>query len=133
MNNMNPLATLKEIGAIEWRIRDAAIAPRIKSACIKRSLDNLIDTTTPARKFHGIIFACRKALDDGDTLNLLAGLSLLRSMIPTTYGMLTAGTVFRAPQGGVYVKRKGGIEEIHTSALFKHLDASAIVSVINHE
>lgn len=133
MNAMNPLATLKEISCIEWRINDANLDPRIKAACIKRSLDNLIDTTAPARKFHGIILRCRKALDDGDTLDLLAGTALLRSMIPTTYGCLTAGTAFRVPNGGFYIKRKGGIEELSTSALFKHLDAGTIVSVLNHE
>lgn len=133
MNTMNPLATLKEIGTIEWRIHDAALDPRIKAACIRRSLDNLIDTTAPARKFHGIIAKCRAALDAGDTLDLLAGTALLRTMVPVVYGMLTAGTAFRAPQGGIYVKRKGGIEEIHTTALFKHLDAAAIVSVLNHD
>ena len=133
MTTMNPLATLKEIGAIEWRIHDAALDPRIKAACIRRSLDNLIDTTAPARKFHGIIAKCRAALDAGDTLDLLAGISLLRSIIPTTYGMIPAGTAFRAQAGGIYIKRKGDIEEIHTSALFKHLDAGAIVAVLNHE
>ena len=133
MTTMNPLATLKEIGAIEWRINDAALDPRIKVACIRRSLDNLIDTTAPARKFHGIIAKCRAALDNGDTLDLLAGLALLRSMVPVTYGMIPAGTAFRVPNGGHYIKRKGGIEELSTSALFKHLDAHQIVSVLNHE
>ena len=133
MNHHNPLATLKEIGCIEWRINDANLDPRIKAACITRSLDNLIDTTAPARKYHGIIATCRRALERGDALEMLAGLALLRSMVPTTYGMIPAGTAFRVPNGGNYIKRKSGIEEMSTTALFKHLPADQIVSVLNHE
>ena len=33
MNNLIPVATLKEIGAIEHRIHDAALHPAIKTAC----------------------------------------------------------------------------------------------------
>ena len=124
---MNPIATIKEIGAIEHRIHDATLHPNIKAACIRRSLDNLIDTTAPGRKFHGIIGKCRVALDNGDTLDMLAGLALLRSMIPVTWGMVTAGTAVRIPNAGVYIKRKQGAEEIHTSALFKHFDPAQIV------
>ena len=68
-----------------------------------------------------------------DTLDLLAGLALLRSIIPVVYGMLTAGTAFHVPNGGHYIKRKGGIEELHTSALFKHLPANTIVRLVNEQ
>lgn len=129
MTTMNPLATLKELGSIEWRINDANLDSRIRAACIRRNLDNLIDTTP--RKFHGIILRCRKALDDGDYLDLVAGTALLRSMVPVVYGMLTAGTAFRVPNGGTYVKRKEGPADIATGALFKHFPANQIVEVIN--
>lgn len=128
---MNPIATIKEIGAIEHRIHDAALHPNIKAACIRRSLDNLIDTTAPARKFHGIIAKCRAALDAGDDLELISGIALIRSMIPTVYGMLTAGTAFKVDNGGYYIKRKNGIEEIHTSALYPHPEASTVVKPVN--
>lgn len=129
MNNLIPVATLKELGAIEHRINDATLSPRIKAACIRRSLDNLSETTP--RKFHGIILRCRAALDAGDDLELISGIALIRSMIPIVYGMLTAGTAFKVDNGGYYIKRKNGIEEIHTSALFKHLPGNQTVRVIN--
>lgn len=127
---LNPLATIKELGAIEWRINDANLDSHIRAACIRRSLDNLIDTTP--RKFHGIILRCLKALEAGDYLELVAGLALIRSMIPTTYGMTPAGTAFSVTNGGNYIKRKNGIEELHTTSLFKHLPADTHIHIINH-
>ena len=131
MTYLNPLATLKEISCIEWRIHDAGLDPRIKAACIRRNLDNLIDTTP--RKFHGIILGCSKALEAGDYLELVAGLALIRSMIPTTYGLIPAGAAFHVTDGGTYIKRKNGIEELHTSALFKHLPAGTVVRLVNEQ
>lgn len=127
---LNPLATIKELGAIEWRINDANLDSHIRAACIRRNLDNLIDTTP--RKFHGIILGCSKALEAGDYLELVAGLALIRSMVPTTYGMTPAGTAFSVTNGGNYIKRKNGIEELHTTSLFKHLPADTHIHIINH-
>ena len=131
MTYLNPLATLKELGAAEWRINDANLDSHIRAACIRRNLDNLIDTTP--RKFHGIILGCSKALEAGDYLELVAGLALIRSMIPTTYGLIPAGAAFRVPNGGTYIKRKNGIEDLHTSALFKHLPAGTVVRLVNEQ
>ena len=132
MTTMNPLATLKEISCIEWRIHDAGLDPRIKAACIRRSLDNLIDTTAPARKFHGIIGKCRVALDDGDTLDLLAGLALLRSMIPITWGMVPAGTLVTV--GGVlYRKNKIGRVEPHSGTILPHFPANTVIREVNEQ
>ena len=129
---MNPIATIKEIGAIEHRIHDAALHPNIKAACIRRSLDNLIETTSPARKFHGIIGKCRVALDNGDTLDMLAGLALLRSMIPVTYGIIPAGTIYYLPgEDAMWRKSKSGRVSLQSGVLYHHPDASTVVEPVN--
>ena len=132
MNAMNPLATLKELGGIEWRINDAKLDPRIKTTCIRRSLDNLIDTTAPARKFHGIIAKCRVALDNGDYLELLAGVALIRSMVPVTYGMIPAGALYHLPGEDVlWKKSKSGKVSVLSGVLYPHHDAAQHVKLAN--
>ena len=129
---MNPIATIKEIGAIEHRIHDVALHPAIKTACIRRSLDNLIDTTSPARKFHGIIGKCRVALDNGDALDLLAGLALLRSMIPVTYGIIPAGTTYQLPgEDTLWRKSKSGKVSVQSGVMYPHPEASTVVKPVN--
>jgi hypothetical protein len=101
MEHLNKLATLKEIGAIEYRIADQALDQNIRLHVIRRSLDNLIDTTP--RKFWGILAQCRRALEAGDMLELVAGCALVRSMVPVTWGMLPAGyetTIGRKTKAG---------------------------------
>ena len=110
-HNYNPTAAIKEIGAIEHRLTDDVTDPYVTLHCIRRNLDNLIDTLP--RKFWGILHRCRTALDAGDKLELVAGLALIRSMIPVTYGMLPAGATLRSSHmahPGPYTKRKSGVE-----------------------
>lgn len=131
MTNLNPLATLKEIGAIEYRLHDAELSPRIKAACIQRSLDNLIDTTPP-RKFGAIIHRCRDALHAGDTLELVAGLALLRSMVPLTYGMIPAGTIYVLPgEDNLWKKSKSGKVSLQSGVLYPHPEAGQRVCPVN--
>jgi hypothetical protein len=109
MTTYNKLAAIKELGAIEHRINDANLDRRIKATCISRNLDNLLDTLPP--KFHGIILRCDRALRLNDYLELVAGLVLIRSLIPITYGMLPAGASFKIPSYcGTFIKRKGWVE-----------------------
>lgn len=126
----NLLAVRKTIGAIHHRMNEEGLDPTIRRRIIQRQLDDLLDTLP--NKFWGILATCHHALDNGDNLELVAGLSLIKSMLPPmTYGAVVAGTAVRIPNGGTYIKRKTGAEEIHTSALFKHLPADQIVEVIN--
>lgn len=107
----NRLAAIKELGAIEHRLTDDVTDPYVTLHCVRRNLDNLINTLP--RKFWGILHCCRTALDAGDTLELIAGLALIRSMIPVTYGMLPAGATLRSSHmawQGECIKRKSGIE-----------------------
>ena len=126
----NLLAVRKTIGAIHHRIAETGLDPAIRRRIIQRQLDDLLDTLPP--KFEGIVRGCVGANAASDTLELVAGLALIESMLPQlTYGAVVAGTAVRIPNGGTYIKRKTGAEEIHTSALFKHLPADQIVEVIN--
>lgn len=128
--NLIPVAAIKELGAIEHRINDATLSPNIKATCIRRSLDNLIDTTT--RKFHGIILRCRAALDAGDTLELIAGLALIRSMIPITYGIIPAGTIYTLPgEDTLWRKNKSGRVSLQSGVLYPHPDGAQIVRPVN--
>ena len=130
MTYLNPLATLKELGAAEWRINDANLDSHIRAACIRRNLDNLIDTTP--RKFHGIILGCSKALEAGDYLELVAGLALIRSMIPITWGMVPAGTLVTV--GGVlYRKNKIGRVEPHSGTILPHFPANTVIREVNEQ
>lgn len=130
MNNLIPVAAIKDLGAIEHRINDATLSPNIKATCIRRSLDNLIDTTT--RKFHGIILRCRAALDAGDTLELIAGLALIRSMIPITYGIIPAGTIYTLPgEDTLWRKNKSGRVSLQSGVLYPHPDGAQIVRPVN--
>lgn len=130
MNNLIPVATLKELGAIEHRINDAALNPNIKATCVRRSLDNLIETTP--RKFHGIILRCRAALDAGDDLELISGIALIRSMIPIVYGIIPAGTIYTLPgEDTLWRKSKSGKVSMQSGVLYPHHDGAQIVRPVN--
>lgn len=127
----NLLAARKTIGAIHHRLAEQGLDPTIRRRIIERQLLDLADTL-PAPKFGGIIGRCIQAHNERDDLELVAGLALIESCLPAqVWGAIPAGTVVRIPNGGVYIKRKQGAEEIHTSALFKHFDSAQIVQIIN--
>lgn len=128
----NKLACLKEIGAIEHRVSDASLPPSVRRACIRRNVENLIAelTTTPANaaKFGGILE--RLHGQHTDELEIIAGCSLLRSLIPLTYGCIPAGTAFYR-HGRVIIKRKGGVQFLDSAFIHTHLAADTPVIVIN--
>ena len=125
---LNKLGTLKEIGAMEYRLADEKLDPNIRLHVLRRSLDNLIDTTP--RKFHGIIAAARRALNDGDTLELTAALALLRSMVRMTYGCVLQGQVFEAVGRGIHIKSKGGRIDMLTGNLLPHFPGDTPVNLM---
>lgn len=126
------LLVLKEIGQIEYRIADTSQSPSIRRACIRRNVENLIAelTTTPANaaKFGGILE--RLHGQHTDELEIIAGCSLLRSLIPLTYGCIPAGTAFHR-HGRVIIKRKGGLQTLTSAKLYPHFPADTPVIVIN--
>lgn len=128
MKNFNRIAAIKEIGCALHRIHDASLDPAIKRRCLHRNIDNLIETI-PIIKFAGILSCCKQAAIDGNYLELVAGLSLLDSMIPRTYGMLPAGSAFKVPGNpDTYIKRKGGVD--FNGQLLPHpLSSTTIIEV----
>ena len=127
----NLLAARKTIGAIHHRIAEQGLDTAIRRRIILRQLEDLADTL-PVKKFGKLVGRCIQAHNERDNLELVAGLSLIESMLPKpTWGATPAGTVVRIPNGGTYIKRKNGAEEIHTTALFKHFDPAQVVEVIN--
>ena len=130
-NHFNKLAVIKELGSIEYRLADTSLSPALKRDIIARHVENLIcDLSDHQAKFGAILerLAAKHTTED----EILAGCALLRSLIGITYGCLSAGSAFKVPSGGFYVKRKNGIEELHTTALFKHLPADTPVILLNH-
>lgn len=127
----NLLAVRKTIGGIHHRIAEQGLDTTIRSCIILRQLQDLADTL-PRRKFGNLVGRCIQAHNEGDTLEMVAGLALIESLLPhLTWGAVLAGTVVRIPNGGVYIKRKQGAEEMHTSALFKHFDSSTPINLTN--
>jgi len=104
----NKVGALKEIGAIEYRINatDTALSPTLKRAIIQRHVANLIDILPPI-KFGGILE--RLATAYIKDIEIIAACCLLRSLIPLTYGCITAGTVIEC-DGYIGTKRKEGFD-----------------------
>lgn len=128
----NKLACLKEIGAIEHRVSDASLPPSVRRACIRRNVENLIaelTTTAPnAAKFGGILE--RLHGQHTDELEIIAGCTLLRSLIPLTLGCCTAGSIVKLPNGSIAVKRKEHLELISVSGTIDHLPPDTRVTLI---
>lgn len=126
----NVLMARKVVAHIRHRIAETGLDPAIRRRIILRQLDDLLDTLPV--QFEGVIRNSMGANGADDFEELEAGLTIIEFRLPQlTYGAVVAGTAVRIPNGGTYIKRKTGAEEIHTSALFKHLPADQIVEVIN--
>lgn len=125
MNSFNRLAVRKEIGAIRHRLFEQKIDPVIRRQIIGRHLANLVDTL-PA-KFHGIVTRCQVALCN-DPLELAAGLDLIASLVPATYGSIPAGTVFKL-NGRYFIKRKEGAE--YRGIVEAHFHPSTRITIVN--
>lgn len=126
MSTFNRLAARKEIGAIRHRLAETGLDPVIRRQIIVRHLANLLDTL-PA-KFHGIVTRCQVALYN-DPLELAAGLDLIASLVPATYGSIPAGTVFKLSNGHYFIKRKEGCE--YRGIVEAHLYPSTRITIIN--
>lgn len=126
----NLLAVRKEIGAIHHRLAEAGLNPTIRTRIIYRHIANLHETLP--HKFWGICTRCEGANDAGDTLELVAGLALIESMLPPlTYGCCLQGQVFEAPGRGLYRKNKAGRVELLTGTILPHFPADLPVTLIN--
>ena len=127
--NFNKVGTLKEIGAIAYRLNDAALPDALKAAIIARNIENLRDTLPTDQ---GLMLDCLDAFNKvHDWPYLAEALQHLRAEIPITYGMVTAGTAFTLG-GLVWVKRKEFMATIDQGVPYAHLPADTPVTLINH-
>ena len=129
--NFNKVGTLKEIGAIEYRLNDVALPDALKAAIIARNIENLRDTL-PADS--ALMLDCLDAFNKvHDWPYLAEALQHLRAEIPITYGMVTAGSaLFFTDPSDIWVKRKEFLENFEGTLRYPHPAADTPVTLINH-
>jgi hypothetical protein len=126
----NLLAVRKTIGAIHHRLAEINLHPMVRRRIIVRQIQDLQDTL-PA-KFEGIIIRIMNAHCENDTLELVAGLALIESMLPPlTYGCVLQGQVFEVADRGMYRKNKAGRVELLTGTILPHFPADMAVKLVN--
>lgn len=131
MTAINKLAARKELGAIAHRLNDASLDRSLAKRIIGRHIHNLVETLPP-ETFGEVLTALHDANEADDIDEIHAGVLLLQSLIPTTYGSIPAGTVFRLRASGLLAtKRKNGIDVQGRLHVALHLDADQIVTVEN--
>ncbi len=128
----NRLAARKILGAIAHLLHGhhavipAPVLRRIISAHLRELQSDL-----PQRKFGGIVSKLVAENDAGNAsgVEFAAGLDLLVSMIPVTYGIIPAGTRFTvAGSPTTFTKRKDGCES--PAGHYPHPVADRIVVVL---
>ena len=128
----NILAVRKTIAAVHHRLAEANLDTAIRRRIILRQLADLRDTLLPKKKFDGILTRCEFAINEGDKLELVAGLDLIASLLPhLTYGCVLQGQVFEAPDRGLYLKSKAGRVELLTGTILPHFPADLPVKLVN--
>ena len=127
----NLLAVRKTIGAIHHRMQEQGLDTAIRRRIIMRQLEDLADTL-PRRKFGGLVGRCIQAHNARDTLELVAGLDLIASLLPRlTYGCVLQGQVFEVVNRGMYRKNKAGRVELLTGTILPHFPADLPVKLVN--
>ena len=128
----NILAARKTVAAIHHRLAEANLDTAIRRRIIQRQLEDLRDTLLPVKKFAGILSRCEQAADHGDTLELVAGLDLVASLLPRlTYGCVLQGQAFEVANRGLYRKNKAGRVELLTGTILPHFPADLPVKLVN--
>ena len=128
----NLLAAKKTIGGIHHRLAEQGLDTAIRRCIILRQLQDLADTL-PRRKFGNLVGRCIQAHNEGDTLELVAGLALIESLLPKpTYGIIPAGTIYTLPgEDALWRKSKSGKVSIASGVLYQHPEASTVVEPVN--
>lgn len=129
MTTFNKLAARKELGAILHRLDEPNLHTNILRCIVLRHIENL-NETLPAEEFGATLVILRDALtlEHWDEIRTTA--TLLRELIPTTYGMISAGTVIKH-LGALAIKRKEGLDIQGYPAFAPHLAADRVVEVVN--
>lgn len=129
MTTFNKLAARKELGAILYRLDEPNLHTNILRRIVRRHIENL-NETLPVEEFGATLIILRDALtlERWGAIRTIA--ALLQELIPTTYGMAPAGTVFKH-LGALATKRKEGLDVHGYPAFAQHLDADRVVEVVN--
>lgn len=128
----NLLAVRKTIGAIHHRLAEQGLDTAVRRRIILRQLEDLADTL-PVRKFGKLVGRCIQAHNERDDLELVAGLSLIESLLPpTTYGTVLQGQIFTLPgQDALWKKSKLGRVSLQSDVIYAHFDAGQQVKLVN--
>ena len=128
----NLLAAKKTIGGIHHRLTEQGLDPAIRRCIILRQLQDLADTL-PRRKFGGLVGRCIQAHNEGDTLEMVAGLALIESLLPhLTYGCALQGQIFSLPgEDTLWRKSKLGRVSIQSGVIYAHFDSSTPINLTN--
>jgi len=129
MSNFNKLAARKELGAILHRLDEQGLHTNILRRIVRRHIDNLVDTL-PTIEFGATLIVLRDALTMEKWGEIRTAANLLLDAIPTTYGSIPAGTVFKH-LGALATKRKEGLDVQGHAAFVAHLAADRVVTVVN--
>ena len=129
--NFNVMMARKTIGAIHHRIAEQGLDTAIRRRIVLLQLEDLADTL-PVKKFGKLVGRCIQAHNERDTLELIAGLSLIESILPQlTYGCVLQGQVFEVADRGMYRKNKAGRIELLTGTILPHFPADLPVKLVN--
>lgn len=129
MTTFNKLAARKELGAILHRLDEPNLHTNILRRIVRRHIENL-NETLPVEEFGATLIILRDALTLERWGEIRTTAELLRELIPTTYGMLPSGTVFKH-LGALATKRKEGLDIQGYPAFALHLAADRVVEVVN--
>jgi hypothetical protein len=131
MTAFNRLAARKIVGAVQHLLTGkhqpipAPILRRIIAAHVRELYEIL------PRKFGGIVarLECENDAGNSASLEFAAGLDLILSLVPSTYGALPAGSRFTIDggEGAELTKRKDGVELI-TGRVVPHLAADVRIT-----
>lgn len=132
MSTYNITAVRKTIGAIHHRMEEVTLDPVIRRRIIERQLADLLDTL-PTRKFGGIVSRTMQAHNTGDTLEFVAGLALITSLLPPfTYGCALQGQFFTLiGEDAIWKKSKSGRVSAQSGVIHPHFPADTPVKLIN--
>lgn len=128
----NLLAARKTIGAIHHRLAEQGLDTGIRRRIILRQLEDLADTL-PVRKFGKLVGRCIQAHNEGDDLELVAGLALIESCLPhLTYGCALQGQTFSLPgEDTLWRKSKSGRVSVQSNVIYAHFDGSTPINLTN--
>lgn len=125
----NKLAARKELGSILHRLDEQGLHTTILRRIVRRHIENL-NETLPVEEFGPTLILLRDALtlDHWGQVRKIA--KEIQELIPTTIGMIPAGTVVELPDGRVVIKRKSYLELCSCCDILEPIPHDTIVKIL---